>query len=494
MEKFSYNEVLKLIAIWDQTETEIRHRVRDPKDFRSDTFRSKELEGINGVQLILGKLKPEKVPDGGNPDSMVLQSYRFSKEHWTLQRAKDWTAKQKSDINKKMAKMHTKIACELKTIGEAKDGAPRTFDYILCHVGMNKNGDFFTQEELQANHQTIVDQKIDLQHSENLSEIVGKTISSDFTGGEVSCSGVLFDFDIANQAYTLLKNKFIKAVSMECDYMRGTCSICGKIVKTKKDYCIHLRNYKGGEYKGSQVYETLDGVKFTGVGLLERNGADPHAVITAVSSCKDCKNNKPDKGSLEMEELATAKAKITKLENALKDVQDQLKANAAKGVDKLKEQLDLLTKGKAESDAKIKDLEQTIADNTKTLASNEKSIKEYQAKEKKAVADARKTEYFALREIKGCAIADEQKEAEGKKIADMDEGTYSMLKDSLDNLPDAKADGDGDDDNGDNKTKASTKPTTKMSVKANIQQDKGKKSTDDELDGAFFGIPDKDSK
>jgi hypothetical protein len=103
-----------LTAVWEETENQIRHRVRDPEDFRSGTFRTKKLSPsavrkvdvsftitsamADGVTMVLGKLKPENVPDGHDPDSMVLQSVRFVKktdeqDGWTMAQAKQWYGK-----------------------------------------------------------------------------------------------------------------------------------------------------------------------------------------------------------------------------------------------------------------------------------------------------------------------------------------------------------------------------------------------------------------
>jgi len=82
-------------AIWEETKGEIRYRVRDPKDFRPDTFRRKALDGVDGVSIIVAKLKPEHVPEGGDPESMVIQAYRFARktddspDGWTMDRAKE---------------------------------------------------------------------------------------------------------------------------------------------------------------------------------------------------------------------------------------------------------------------------------------------------------------------------------------------------------------------------------------------------------------------
>lgn len=47
------------------------------------------------------------------------------------------------------------------------------FTFTLCRVGTNKNGDHFTAEELAGRYPTAVNKKIDLQHSQEFSDIVG---------------------------------------------------------------------------------------------------------------------------------------------------------------------------------------------------------------------------------------------------------------------------------------------------------------------------------
>ena len=56
-------------------------RVRDPGDFRPDSFRNKAI-GSEGVRIIMGKLKGES--------KMIVQAYRFPKDKFTVAQAKKW--------------------------------------------------------------------------------------------------------------------------------------------------------------------------------------------------------------------------------------------------------------------------------------------------------------------------------------------------------------------------------------------------------------------
>jgi adenine-specific DNA-methyltransferase len=74
LETFAEDE-LQTQAVWDETPNEIRYRVRDPEEFEKGSFRRKDLEGIEGVAIIIGRLKKESVEEGSDPKTMVLQAY-----------------------------------------------------------------------------------------------------------------------------------------------------------------------------------------------------------------------------------------------------------------------------------------------------------------------------------------------------------------------------------------------------------------------------------
>lgn len=79
--------------LWEDLETEIRYRLRNPELFELDSFRripvKRSSPKINGIA---GKLKGES--------EMTLQSLRFSKdEKWTLAKAQEWV-KAHPDIKK----------------------------------------------------------------------------------------------------------------------------------------------------------------------------------------------------------------------------------------------------------------------------------------------------------------------------------------------------------------------------------------------------------
>jgi len=218
---------------------------------------------------------------------------QFAKELLFVSSKPRQTAKT-AQADHRPANCHTSVPVDIRlsTEGQAAtpgSGDPR-FTCILCRVGTNKNGDHFTAEELASRYVTAVNKKVDLQHSQDVTDIVGGIVGSDYieddAGGRVECVGELFVQDAPNAqlAYRLMKSGIVAQVSMECDYAEGECSVCGKRAVSKNDYCLHLRKYKGGDFQGQPVYEILHGVTFTGLGLLDRKGADENARITQVAS------------------------------------------------------------------------------------------------------------------------------------------------------------------------------------------------------------------
>jgi len=176
----------------------------------------------------------------------------------------------------------------LTTAEETDDSVEPTFEFVLAHVGTNKNGDVFLAEELKKACTSIIEKKINLQHDQYLGAVVGKVTDAkweDDEGGRVRCTGVLFtqDVEAARAAYRLLKEGFIPVVSMECRMEKARCGYCHKEASGEKKLCIHLKKYHNREYKGKRVTREMLGITFTGVGLLEGTPADDRALITRVA-------------------------------------------------------------------------------------------------------------------------------------------------------------------------------------------------------------------
>jgi adenine-specific DNA-methyltransferase len=321
------------------------------------------------------------------------------------------------------ANFHTSIPVEIQIAdpeglnAEAMDvgtaGDPQ-FSFILCRTGTNKNGDHFSAEELSGRHMTAVNKKIDLQHSQEFNDIVGGVVAADYleddSGGRVECVGELYinDTPAARLAYKLMKRGIISQVSMECDYQEGECSVCQKRFTNKADYCPHLRKFKGREYNGRPVYEVLHGVTFTGLGLLDRKGADENARILQVASVKDSLQSQV-KGDSEME--------------------DKTKPND----DPSKSDTDAAKKKPAAQDgdpaAHVTELEKENRQLKAQVAQLQKRIDELEAEQKAAACRSRAKKLLTKLEKKGLAFAsDEERESELKRLAEMSDEAFAATE------------------------------------------------------------------
>lgn len=321
------------------------------------------------------------------------------------------------------ANFHTSIPVEIQignTEGLTADamdvgtaGDPQ-FSFILCRTGTNKNGDHFSAEELSGRHMTAVNKKIDLQHSQEFNDIVGGVVTADYleddSGGRVECVGELYvhDTPAARLAYKLMKRGIISQVSMECDYQEGECSICQKRFTNKADYCPHLRKFKGREYNGRPVYEILHGVTFTGLGLLDRKGADENARILQVASVEDSIQSQ-EKGDSAME--------------------DKTKTND----DPSKSDTDAAKKKPEAQDgdpaARVTELEKENRQLKAQVAQLQKRIDELEAEQKAAASRARAKKLLTRLEKKGLAFAsDEERESELQRLSEMTDEAFAATE------------------------------------------------------------------
>ncbi|MDK9699951.1 MAG: DNA adenine methylase [bacterium] len=234
-------------------------------------------------------LAKERIFVCGPTETAIRSQADWEEEAKQISQLQPVTAESFASTNKLQC---SAITADIKLVSEAKEGISSNtepeFVFVLTHVGTNLNGDNFTRDELIKAAPSAISRKVDLKHSQDLTDIVGGITESqwkDEEGGLVECTGRLFvaDNPHAQLAYRLMKEGIVKQVSMECQYDAGECSICGKKFSSKADYCIHLRKYKGATYQGKPVYEILRGVVFTGVGLLSDKGADERAVIRSVA-------------------------------------------------------------------------------------------------------------------------------------------------------------------------------------------------------------------
>ena len=354
-----------------------------------------------------------------------------------------------------------RLATEAMDVGSAGD--PQ-FSFVLCRTGTNKNGDHFTAEELSGRHMTAVNKKVDLQHSQEFNDIVGGIVAADYleddNGGRVECVGELYvhDTPAARLAYKLMKRGIISQVSMECDYQEGECSVCHKRFQNKADYCTHLRKFKGRDFNGQPVFEILHGVTFTGLGLLDRKGADENARILQVASLQ----SQPDQSQPEGDST---------MEDKTKPTDDQAAKTESDAAKKKPDQ--------QEGDpARVSDLEKENRQLKAQIAELQKRVQELEAEQKAAACRSRAKKLLTRLEKQGLSFASEEdREAELKRLAELSDEAFAATEAAYERLPkSAKADKDkvekpADSDQG-------GKPAAKASTETPLRSDAGVRPLD----------------
>jgi adenine-specific DNA-methyltransferase len=258
-----------------------------------------------------------------------------------------------------------------------------------------------------------------------------------------------------------MKKGIIKQVSMECDYAEGECSVCGKRVKSKAEYCIHLKKFKGAEFKGKPVCEILHGITFTGLGLLDRKGADEKARITQVASDA----SSPHEGGAK----TMADDKDKEQDEAVDQDGAKKRAPAGGGTD-------------AAKDARIKELEGENQKLKAQLAELQKELETLRAKEKAAANRARAEKLMQTLEKEGFCFGEEaEREKELQRLAGLSDEAFEATEAAYKRAPKPEAEApkkeeDDDEDKDEKKGKDKKgKPDAEAEAEGKLRTDAGVK-------------------
>jgi adenine-specific DNA-methyltransferase len=231
-----------------------------------------------------------------------------------------------------------------------------------------------------------------------------------------------------------MRKGIISQVSMECDYEEGECSVCHKRVKSKADYCPHLRKSKGGESGGQPVYEILHGVTFTGLGLLDRKGADENARILQVAH-EQIRNEASENSRGDTEEVGR--------QSAFAAPRSEFKEGGP-GMDEKKhpdENPSDAAKGKPfpggggdkpvtdDPQKRVTELEQENRQLKAQVAQLQKRVQELEAEQKSAANRSRAGKLIARLEKQGVNFGDdEERDSELKRLAELSDEAFSATE------------------------------------------------------------------
>lgn len=141
---------------------------------------------------------------------------------------------------------------------------------------VNANGDYFPKAELlkkvvhEGNkvpaYKTFEGVPIYTNHAnKDITQAKGQVVYAEWDEKQ-NCVFVVFYVD--EEAYPDIARGirvgYMRDVSMGCQVESGKCSICDNEAQTEKEYCDHMRKYKGKTYPetGKKAYEVNFGIKF----------------------------------------------------------------------------------------------------------------------------------------------------------------------------------------------------------------------------------------
>ena len=421
------------------------------------SYRDRAFPDEEGIKRILGEHFGAVRVAGMDVDYNIAKDIGKEGKHarellFVASRARQSPRSAAAGVDEMPAGCHTSIPVEIRlspgqanltaeAIDLSQDPSDPQFSFILCRAGTNKNGDHFTPDELAGRYMTVIGRKVDLKHSQELTDIVGGIVASDYvedeSGGRVECVGELYVRDAPNAplAYKLMKKGIITQVSMECDYQEGECSICGKRVKNKTEYCPHLAKFKGGEFQGKPVFEILHGVSFTGLGLLDRKGADENARIIQVASKEADRQETKQRETKEGGPAMDDKRKDDSSGEAAKKTPDGGGGAGAPGTPP--------GGGPPVDDkARVRELEKENKDLKQQMLALQKQIDTLEAERKAAANRTRAHKLLRRLEKQGLAFgSDDERELELARLAGLSDDAFAATEAAFERMSPAKSSG-----------------------------------------------------
>lgn len=162
--------------------------------------------------------------------------------------------------------------------------------FIMCHEGVNSNGDTFTKEVLQKAQYTPRFKPIDWEHGQ---PFIGTILDSQYGEtdeglGYIEAIGAIWKFHYPDLAESIKSNSQTGALrlSMECFYRDANYKYGDQIFNQQQADDLGITDYVGREYMGQKVYRVFSDAIFGGVGVVA-NPADKNAIFLSVAKKKE---------------------------------------------------------------------------------------------------------------------------------------------------------------------------------------------------------------
>jgi hypothetical protein len=139
----------------DITEDNVRIRQMNPSYFDPKSFRTITISEEKGIKAVVGCKRGSYI-SGRCKTGMRIQTYLFSKEKWTLEKAKAWIKSHKNGMTKKESDKEAEFRKELKTLQIEQKSLNDEFNKI--YQDESKDVEEF-DKETNINRQKIYDKR-----------------------------------------------------------------------------------------------------------------------------------------------------------------------------------------------------------------------------------------------------------------------------------------------------------------------------------------------
>ncbi|MEM3641985.1 MAG: hypothetical protein QXH37_08710, partial [Candidatus Bathyarchaeia archaeon] len=187
---------------WETTDKYIRSGHRSAEEFKPESLRTITISEEEGIKAVVGKPKGK--------ETMEVQSYLFElSKGWTLERAKAWFEKHhKGEVSRE----HVLAVLPFKVLEKIVD-KPLRIKGVAMTVGMSRNFNIYTPEELQAFADKLVSAPVYVEHVA-VPNAVGKIVKTEWDGNNLWYEAEIYDDEIADK----IRKGLIRHVSVGADY------------------------------------------------------------------------------------------------------------------------------------------------------------------------------------------------------------------------------------------------------------------------------------
>ena len=186
--------------MWDETDTNIQSGHKSPQDFQEETLKTVCLNEKEGIDAVVGKQKDK--------ETMAIQSYLFSKDKgWTLRSARIWFDRLNPPIREHLC------AVLPFTVSEKILDKPLRIEGLAMTIGMSRNFNIYTPEELASFANKLVNAPVYLEHV-TANDAIGKVIGANWDGQSLRYAAEIYEEDTAEK----IRKGLIRHVSVGADY------------------------------------------------------------------------------------------------------------------------------------------------------------------------------------------------------------------------------------------------------------------------------------